>query len=180
VAVALAMAVVQAYEVARIEAAAKGAVDAAGDLRFVIAAIAQAAIEYFFLAAGQLRDVVDRATYRASAIKERRGAADQFDAVDHPGVHRTGGAAVAQVDAVEQLGDLVLGKATVRHEAAVARVGGGIDASHAVDHVLGILGAPLFDHETIGHTDRSRRFTHAQPQPRAGFHRLIKLQPCLG
>src|SRR5690606_4359147 len=80
VAVALAVAVVQAHKVARIEAAAKGAVDAEGDLRFVVAAIAQAAIEYSLLAAGQLRDVIDRATYRAGTIKECRGAADQFDA----------------------------------------------------------------------------------------------------
>ncbi len=181
VAVAMPAAEVQAHEMAGIGGVAgQCLVDAERHFAVVEAAMADTAVDGLLVAAGQFGDVVDRAAHRARTMQERRWPADQFDAVEHPGIHWPRGAAVAQVDAVVQLGNLVLGEAAVGHEAAKAGVGRGVDAGHGVDHVLAVLGAALLDQAAVRDTDRGRRFPRGEAQARAGADRLVQLHAAGG
>ena len=176
IAIALAATEVQAGEVTGVGGVAgQGLVDAEGVLGVVVAAIADAPVDGLLVTAGQLGDVVDRTAHGACAVQERRRAPQQLDTVDHPGVDRAGGTAVTQVDAVVELGHLVLGEAPVGDETTVARVGRGVDAGHGVDHVLGVLGVALLDHPTVGNAYRGGGFPGSQAKPRAGADRLVQL-----
>lgn len=108
-------------------------------------------------------------------MQERRRPADQLDPVDDPGVRRAGGAAVAQVDAVVELGDLVLGKAPVGHEPTVARIGRRVHAGHGVEYVLGVLGITFLDHAAVRNAHRGWRLPRSQAQSGAGLDRLVQL-----
>ncbi|MNG09438.1 hypothetical protein D3C84_928570 [compost metagenome] len=99
-----------------IRAGTQGMVDPKRKLRGIIAAIAHAAFDCLFVAAGQLGDVVDRTTHGTGTEEEARRPADGFDPVIDPAVHRArGDGVVLHADAVEQLGDLCPGKAPISH-----------------------------------------------------------------
>ncbi len=113
-------------------------------------------------------------------MQERRGSADQLDAIVDPGVNRPVGGAVLQVDSVEQLADLRTVEAAIGHIATPARRRGSIHARQAVGDVEKVARADAFDLHAIGDADRSRVLAQAQAQSRAGFHGAIELQPGLG
>ncbi|MNN28756.1 hypothetical protein D3C81_1423350 [compost metagenome] len=116
IAIAFAVAEIQAGVVADAVAVVERMVEAERGLAAVIGAVLDSPLVEVLVAAGQLGDVVDRSTHGTGTEEEARRPADGFDPVIDPAVHRArGDGVVLHADAVEQLGDLCPGKAPISH-----------------------------------------------------------------
>src|SRR5690606_38176484 len=86
VAVAVIATEIDTRVVTRPGALVESLVEAESHLRGIEAAIADPCLAAALVAAGEPRHVVQRAAHRAAAMQERRGSADQLDAIVDPGV----------------------------------------------------------------------------------------------
>ncbi len=135
-------------------------IEAKGHAGGVVAAIRELAFGGLFLTGRQLRHVVQRAAHGAGAVDQGGGATDQFHPVVNPRIDRPRQAG-GDIDAVEHLGDLAAGKATIRHKPAKPGRRTGVDAWQRVGRIAKGLGAVALDVTASGDRHRRRGFPHA-------------------